>query len=303
MHALLDALEGDLAQRLAGSIDQMLRAKGRVIITGMGKSGHVAKKLAATLASTGTPSFFVHPAEASHGDLGMITREDVIIALSWSGETPELRNLLEYSRRFNVPLIAITSKADSALAKAADFPLVLPAVEEACPHGLAPTISTLVQMAMGDALAIALLEARGFSANDFGVYHPGGKLGANLRYVREIMHSGAALPLAPMGTSMKEAIVQMTAKGFGALGIEGPDKQLAGIITDGDLRRHLDGDLLSLNVDDVMTHSPKTVAPDMLAAKALEVLNASNITAVFVVEQDCPVGILHLHDLLRIGAA
>ncbi len=303
MDALLAALDGELAQVLADGISQMLRSKGRVIVTGMGKSGHIAKKLAATLASTGTPSFFVHPAEASHGDLGMITPQDVIIALSWSGETPELRNLLEYSRRFNVSLIAITSKADSALAKSADYPLVLPAVEEACPHGLAPTISTLIQMALGDALAIALLEARGFSANDFGVFHPGGKLGANLRYVREVMHSGNALPLAPMGMSMREAIVHMTAKGFGALGIEGEDKQLAGIITDGDLRRHLDGDLLSLAVEDVMTVNPKTVAPDILAAKALEVLNTANITAVFVVEDNRPVGILHLHDLLRIGAA
>ncbi|MFK8034480.1 MAG: SIS domain-containing protein [Hyphomicrobiales bacterium] len=301
--ALLNSLDGHLAVPLDESISLMLSIKGRVIITGMGKSGHVGGKLAATFASTGTPSFFVHPAEASHGDLGMITEHDLVLALSWSGETPEMRNLLEFSRRYNVPLVAITSNPESALARAADIALVLPKIKEACPHGLAPTTSTLLQMAMGDALAVALLEARGFSANDFGVFHPGGKLGATLRYVSDVMHKGAALPLARCQTSMKEALVHMTAKGFGALGVEDENGFLIGIITDGDLRRNLDSDLLSLCVDDVMTPSPKTISPDMLTAKALEVLNASQITAIFVVEDGKAVGILHLHDLLRIGTA
>lgn len=301
--ALLKSLDGPLATSLNDSISLMLGIKGRVIVTGMGKSGHVGGKLAATFASTGTPSFFVHPAEASHGDLGMITEHDVVLALSWSGETPEMRNLLEFSRRYNVPLVAITSNPESALARASDIALVLPKITEACPHGLAPTTSTLLQMVMGDALAVALLEARGFSANDFGVFHPGGKLGATLRYVNDVMHKGNILPLAPRKTSMKEALVLMTAKGFGALGIEDQNGHLAGIITDGDLRRHLDGDLLSLCVDDVMTQNPKTISPDMLAAKALEVLNAAQITAIFVVDDGKTVGILHLHDLLRIGTA
>lgn len=303
IESVLSALDGELADCIRDAVRVMMGIKGRVIVTGMGKSGHVAGKLAATFASTGTPSFFVHPAEASHGDLGMITEHDAVLALSWSGETPELSNLIQFSRRYNVPLIAVTCGADSALARAADVALVLPKIKEACPHGLAPTTSTLLQLAVGDALAVALLEARGFSANDFGVFHPGGKLGATLRYVRDIMHVGGALPLVPSQTSMKEALVLMTAKGFGALGIVNGADQLIGIITDGDLRRHLEGDLLSLSVDQVMTPDPKSISQDMLAAKALEVLHSSQITAVFVVEDGKAVGILHLHDLLRVGAA
>jgi arabinose-5-phosphate isomerase len=300
---VLSALDGPLADGIRDAVHLMIGIKGRVVVTGMGKSGHVAGKLAATFASTGTPSFFVHPAEASHGDLGMITEHDAVLALSWSGETPELSNLIQYSRRYNVPLIAITGGADSALARAADIALVLPQIKEACPHGLAPTTSTLLQLVVGDAVAVALLEERGFSANDFGVFHPGGKLGATLRYVRDIMHTGESLPLVTSQTSMREALVLMTAKGFGALGIVDGSEQLIGIITDGDLRRHLDGDLLALSVDEVMTRSPKSISEDMLAAKALEVLHSSQITAVFVVENGKAVGILHLHDLLRIGAA
>lgn len=303
VEAVLSALEGPLAKGIRDAVHLMISIRGRVVVTGMGKSGHVAGKLAATFASTGTPSFFVHPAEASHGDLGMITEHDAVLALSWSGETPELSNLIQYSRRYNVPLIAITGGADSALARAADIALVLPQIKEACPHGLAPTTSTLLQLALGDAVAVALLEERGFSANDFGVFHPGGKLGATLRYVRDIMHTGESLPLVLSRTSMREALVLMTAKGFGALGIVDGAEQLIGIITDGDLRRHLDGDLLALSVDEVMTRSPKCISEDMLAAKALEVLHSSQITAVFVVENGKAVGILHLHDLLRIGAA
>lgn len=303
VEAVLSALEGPLSDAIKNAISVMLGIKGRVIVTGMGKSGHVGGKLAATFASTGTPSFFVHPAEASHGDLGMITEHDAVLALSWSGETPELSNLIQYSRRYNVPLIAVTCGADSALARAADVVLALPKIKEACPHGLAPTTSTLLQLAVGDALAVALLEARGFSANDFGVFHPGGKLGATLRYVRDIMHTGASLPLVASETSMKEALVLMTSKGFGALGIVGDTEQLIGIITDGDLRRHLEGDLLALTVDEVMTRDPKSISKDMLAAKALEVVHSSQITAVFVVENGKAVGILHLHDLLRVGVA
>ncbi len=303
VEAVLSALDGPLANGIRDAVHLMIGIKGRVVVTGMGKSGHVAGKLAATFASTGTPSFFVHPAEASHGDLGMITEHDAVLALSWSGETPELSNLIQYSRRYNVPLIAITGGADSALARAADIALVLPQIKEACPHGLAPTTSTLLQLVVGDAVAVALLEERGFSANDFGVFHPGGKLGATLRYVRDIMHTGESLPLVTSQTSMREALVLMTAKGFGALGIVDGSEQLIGIITDGDLRRHLDGDLLALSVDEVMTRSPKSISEDMLAAKALEVLHSSQITAVFVVENGKAVGILHLHDLLRIGAA
>jgi arabinose-5-phosphate isomerase len=303
VEAVLSALDGPLADGIRDAVHLMIGIKGRVVVTGMGKSGHVAGKLAATFASTGTPSFFVHPAEASHGDLGMITEHDAVLALSWSGETPELSNLIQYSRRYNVPLIAITGGADSALARAADIALVLPQIKEACPHGLAPTTSTLLQLVVGDAVAVALLEERGFSANDFGVFHPGGKLGATLRYVRDIMHTGESLPLVTSQTSMREALVLMTAKGFGALGIVDGSEQLIGIITDGDLRRHLDGDLLALSVDEVMTRSPKSISEDMLAAKALEVLHSSQITAVFVVENGKAVGILHLHDLLRIGAA
>jgi arabinose-5-phosphate isomerase len=279
-------------------------AEGRVIVTGMGKSGHIGAKIAATLASTGTPAFFVHPAEASHGDLGMITPQDVVMALSWSGETEELRNIVFYSRRFRVPFIAVTSRAKSTLARSADIALTLPRVDEACPHGLAPTTSTLVQLALGDALAIALLETRGFTADDFYKFHPGGSLGANLTHVRDVMHTGERLPLAPLGTLMNEALLLISQKGFGCLGIIDGRGKLVGIITDGDLRRHLTGgDILSRPVEEVMTRDPKTIGPGALVASALEILNSASITALLVVEERQPVGIVHMHDLLRIGAA
>jgi arabinose-5-phosphate isomerase len=278
-------------------------ASGRVVVTGMGKSGHVGAKVAATLASTGTPAFFVHPAEASHGDLGMITKDDVVLALSWSGETAELRNIVLYSARFRVPFIAVTAGADSTLARAADVALILPRVEEACPHGLAPTTSTLIQMALGDALAIALLESRGFTADDFLRFHPGGSLGANLARVRDVMHTSDRVPLAPLGTGMKEALLLISQKGFGCLGITSAKGELVGIITDGDLRRHLSGDILDRPVEDVMTPDPKTIDPDALLPSALEILNAASITALLVVERRKPVGIVHLHDLLRTGVA
>jgi arabinose-5-phosphate isomerase len=278
-------------------------ARGRVIVTGMGKSGHVGRKIAATLASTGTPAFFVHPSEASHGDLGMIAADDVIMALSWSGETAELKDLIDYSARFRIGLIALTAIADSTLGKAADVVLALPQAREACPHNLAPTTSTLMQHALGDALAIALLESRGFTAIDFRVFHPGGRLGAMLKFVRDMMHTGAAIPLATVGTRMSEAVVEMSAKGFGCVGIADQDGKLVGIVTDGDLRRHMRPDLLDARVETVMTRNPKTVRPEQLASEALEILNSSKITALIVAEAGKPVGIVHFHDLLRAGVA
>jgi arabinose-5-phosphate isomerase len=276
-------------------------ARGRVIVSGIGKSGHVGQKIAATFASTGTPAFFVHPSEASHGDLGMITPDDVILAISWSGETVELKNIITYSRRFTVPLISITSRSDSALAKQSDVVLELPRAKEACPHGLAPTTSTTMQLALGDCLAIALLEAKGFTAHDFKTFHPGGSLGATLKYVADVMHTVESLPLARDTEPMTAALVTMTAKSFGCLGIVDAKGKLVGVLTDGDLRRHMGEALLKARTGDIMTRKPKTIAPGMLASAALELLNASRITALFVVEKGRPVGIVHVHDLLRAG--
>jgi arabinose-5-phosphate isomerase len=292
-----------LGEPFVAAVDIIRQARGRVIVTGMGKSGHVARKIAATLASTGTPAFFVHAAEASHGDLGMITSDDVMLALSWSGETEELTDLINYSRRFGIVLIAVTVNADSTLGKAADIVLALPQSREACPHNLAPTTSSLIQLALGDALAIALLESRGFTAIDFGVFHPRGKLGAALKFVRDVMHPGTAVPLIGRGRPMSEAIVEMSAKGFGCVAVTDATGRLAGVITDGDLRRHMRGDLLRAPVDEVMTAAPKTVRPDQLASEALQLLNASKITALIVVDAARPVGIVHFHDLLRAGVA
>lgn len=304
LDAVLDALNADLGTALKDAVACIRAAAGRVIVTGMGKSGHVGQKLAATLASTGTPAFFVHPSEASHGDLGMIEREDVIIALSWSGETAELRSIIEYSRRFRVSLIALTSRADSSLASAADVALVLPTAPEACPHGLAPTTSTVMQLAVGDALAIALLEEHGFTAHDFKVFHPGGQLGASLLFVGDIMHGPEDLPLGSQDMPMDAAIVTMTQKSFGCLGVTDADGRLVGILTDGDLRRHMTADLLSRSVGEVMTRQPATVPADMLASAAMEILNSRKITALFVLDADArPVGIVHIHDLLRAGLA
>src|SRR5215213_3832402 len=301
--ALIAAIRNGLAAPLAATVDLIAKSNGRLIVTGMGKSGHVGRKMAATFASTGTPAYFVHPGEASHGDLGMITRDDVIMALSWSGETVELKDLIDYSRRFRAGLIAVTADATSTLAKSADVVLLLPQAREACPHNLAPTTSSLMQLALGDALAVALLESRGFTALDFRGLHPGGRPGAKLKFIRDVMHAGAVLPLRPLGTAMSDAIVEMTAKGFGCVGITGRDGRLAGIITDGDLRRHMGPHLLAARVDDVMTPKPKTVSGDQLVSEALELLNSPKITAVFVVENGAPVGIVHLHDLLRAGVA
>jgi arabinose-5-phosphate isomerase len=301
--ALSAAIRDGLAQPFIAAVELIAQAKGRLIITGMGKSGHIGRKIAATFASTGTPAYFVHPGEASHGDLGMITKDDAIMALSWSGETAELKDLIDYSRRFRIGLIAVTAEADSTLAKSADVALLLPQVREACPHNLAPTTSSLMQLALGDALAVALLESRGFTALDFRGLHPGGRLGAKLKFIRDLMHTGASVPLIARGTAMSDAITEMTAKTFGCVGIVDADGRLAGIITDGDLRRHMGDDLLAKKVDDVMTKNPKTVTADQLVSEAIELLNSSKIMAVIVVDAGTPVGIIHMHDLLRAGVA
>ena len=299
LKALVKSLDGPFAAAVA----LLLKVKGRVIVTGMGKSGHIARKIAATLASTGTPSQFVHPGEASHGDLGMITRDDALLALSWSGESIELRNIIDYAKRFDIPLVAITAEERSALARAATVLLLLPKAEEACPNGLAPTTSTTMQLALGDALAIALLERNGFSASDFGVFHPSGKLGAILQRVSSIMHAGDALPLVSADMPMSQALLVMTKQGFGCLGIIDKNGDLAGIITDGDLRRNMGEGLLNRRTGEIMTPNPKVIGPDTLASEALNVMNGLKITSLFIVENKKPVGLVHIHDFLRAGVA
>jgi arabinose-5-phosphate isomerase len=301
--ALAAAIRDGLGRPFVAAVELIHGAKGRLIVTGMGKSGHIGRKIAATFASTGAPAFFVHPGEASHGDLGMITADDVIMALSWSGETVELKDLIDYSRRFRIGLIGVTADGESTLGKAADVVLVLPQAREACPHNLAPTTSSLMQLALGDALAVALLESRGFTALDFRALHPGGRLGAKLKFVGQMMRSGTDIPLVALGTRMADAIVEMSSKGVGCVGITDAARRLVGIITDGDLRRHMRPDLLDARVDDIMTPGPKTVRPDQLASEALEVLNSSKITALMVVDAGTPVGVVHFHDLLRAGVA
>ncbi len=305
------ATEADALRRLADSLDerfdaaveQLAGVTGRVIVSGMGKSGHVARKIAATLASTGTPAFFVHPAEASHGDLGMITAQDAVLCLSNSGETPELTDVVTYARRFAIPLIAIVGRAGKSLQAAADITLVLPTAPEACPMGLAPTTSTTMMMALGDALAVALLERRGFSADDYRVFHPGGKLGRRLVKVGDLMHPGGEMPLIGADRPMSEALLVMTAKTFGCVGVVDAGGSLIGIVTDGDLRRHMDPDLLHRRVVDIMTREPKTIRPGALAAEALGRMNSGNITCLFVTEAGRPVGIVRMHDCLRAGVA
>ncbi len=301
--ALAEALNNGLSQPFARAVELIARIEGRVIVTGVGKSGHIGSKIAATLASTGTPAFFVHPVEANHGDLGMIARDDAIIAMSWSGESAELKGIIAYSRRFAIPLIAVTAGADSALARASDIVLLLPKMPEACPHGLAPTTSTLQQLVIGDALAIALLEMRGFTPDHFRTFHPGGQLGASLIKIRDVMHQGDEIPIVPAGTSMMDAVTAISRKRFGCAVIVNSDASLAGIITDGDLRRRIGEDLPSKIVDQVMTRNPKTVGPDALAAGALQLIQAASITTLVVVEDNKVVGLVHLHDLLKIGAA
>lgn len=299
--ALSATVEGELGDAIERATGLIEGARGRVIVTGMGKSGHIGRKIAATLASTGTPALFLHAAEASHGDLGMVTPDDVLLAISWSGETAELGDVVHYARRFDVPLLAITSNTESTLGRAADTVLVLPRVEEACPNGLAPTTSTLMQLAIGDALAVALLERRGFSASDFRVFHPGGKLGARLLKVSDLMHQGPEMPLVTFGTPMSDVLIEITGKRFGCCGVVDGAGKLAGIVTDGDLRRHMGGELLAQPVESVMTRSPLVVQPDVLASAALGLMNRRPVTVVFAVADEAPVGILHIHDILRAG--
>src|SRR3954469_7266113 len=303
--ALTAALQSDLAPAFAAASELIRGATGRLIITGLGKSGHVGRKIAATFASTGTPAFFVHAAEAGHGDLGMIASGDVILALSWSGEQPEMKNLISYAKRFRIALIAMTAERDSTLCKAADVALTLPKAREACPHNLAPTTSSVMMLALGDALAIALLEGRGFTSMDFSVLHPGGKLGAMLKFVRDLMHTGDEVPLKPLGTKMSDALVEMSSKGFGCVGIVDANGDLLGIITDGDLRRHMRPDLMTAGVEEVMTRNPRTTTPDTLAIELLDTINSSQprITVLIVAEGRKPVGIVHVHDVLRAGVA
>lgn len=299
----LTALVDSIGSEVVMAIRILANVKGRVVVSGMGKSGHIARKIAATLASTGTPAIFVHPAEASHGDLGMITAEDAVFALSNSGETTELADLVDFCKRFEIPLISMTGRSESTLSDAADAALVIPAAAEACPMGLAPTTSTTVMLALGDAVAVALLEKRGFSRDDFHTFHPGGKLGRRLLKVRDIMHGGTELPLVERDAAMSDALILMTEKGLGCVGVTDANGDLAGIITDGDLRRHMSPDLTTLAVTDVMTVGAKTLHPDNLASEALHILNEFKITNAFVVDNNRPVGVLHIHDCLRAGVA
>ncbi|PIW26555.1 MAG: KpsF/GutQ family sugar-phosphate isomerase [Rhodospirillales bacterium CG15_BIG_FIL_POST_REV_8_21_14_020_66_15] len=299
----LKALAASLGGEFVAALDVIAGATGRVVVTGMGKSGHVARKIAATLSSTGTPALFVHPAEASHGDLGMIAPADVIFALSNSGETAELADLVAYAKRFRIPLIAVTGKGQSSLADNADVALVYPDSPEACPMGLAPTTSTTVMLGLGDAIAVALLERKGFSSDDFHALHPGGKLGRRLMKVADIMHTGDELPLVPPDMPMSEALLVMTAKRFGCLGVVDAERRLIGVITDGDLRRNMSDGVLSRAAGDTMTAGGAAVEPDRLASEALGIMNERAITNLFVVEDGRPVGILHIHDCLRAGVA
>ncbi len=301
----LKIMENEFDENLTKALDLMQNTKGRVIITGMGKSGHIGRKIAATLASTGTPSFFVHPGEASHGDLGMLTVDDTVLAISNGGESKELSDILVYCKRFGIPLIAMTKNPDSSLGKAGDILLKLPDDGEACPLGLAPTSSTTATLVLGDVLAVALMERKGFSKTDYKQRHPGGKLGAILQKVSDLMHTGDELPLVKETTSMQDALLIMSSKMLGCVGITNDDGRLIGIITDGDLRRCLSSDLLHRTAGDIMTRNPRTISPDVLAAEALKVMNTTGkgITQLFVIQDNKPIGIIHIHDCLRAGVA
>ncbi|MEC8016694.1 MAG: KpsF/GutQ family sugar-phosphate isomerase [Pseudomonadota bacterium] len=300
----LDALADALDSRFADAVELVLKAKGRVIVSGIGKSGHIGHKIAATLASTGTPAFFVHPAEASHGDLGMVSQDDVVLAISNSGEAPELANLLAFTRRFGIPLIGLSSRMDSTLMKEADVHLQIPAMGEACGFGMVPSISTTLTLAIGDALAIALMKHRDFRPENFRAFHPGGKLGARLSRVSDLMHGDDALPLVRQDTPMSDALIEISQKGFGVSGVVNDDGTLIGIITDGDLRRHMDG-LLGKTAADVMTANPTTIASDSMAEEAVAIMNERKITCLFVVDPEAKDGVarglLHIHDCLRVG--
>ena len=297
----LEAIRASLDDDFVRAVDLLYAVRGRVVATGMGKSGHVARKFAATVASTGTPALYVHPAEASHGDLGMITSVDAVVALSNSGETSELGDLIAYARRYGIPLVALTGVRDSTLAKQANVALILPRLTEACPMGLAPTTSTTAMLALGDALAVALLERRGFTEDDFHSLHPGGKLGQRMLRVGELMHVGDEVPLVSAGTVMADAILTMTKRRFGCVGVTDAEGRLIGVVTDGDLRRNMAPDLLALTVEQVMTPAPLTIQSGALAATALGFMNGNTVTNLFVVDADVPTGIVHIHDCLRAG--
>ena len=298
--------EADALRQLANSLDSifdeavdcLLHISGRIAVTGMGKSGHVARKVAATLSSTGSPAFFIHPAEASHGDLGMLAKGDAVLAFSNSVETLELVDTIEYAARNRLPLLAVTQRKGSTLGRHADYVLLLPKIPEACPIGCAPTTSTTMQLALGDALALTLLQARGFRPEDFRQFHPGGRLGKKLRLLREIMHRGDALPLARPDTPMGEVIYIMSSKGFGAVGIVEDDLRLVGFISDGDLRRHMTPDLLQKTARDIMSPHPFSLSPDCLVERAIALLSEHKITSSFVVEKERVTGFIHMHDLL-----
>lgn len=296
-------LQSTLDDSFAQAVDLILAATGRVIVSGMGKSGHIARKIAATFASTGTPAHFVHPAEASHGDLGMLAVGDVVLVLSNSGETPELADMIAHTRRFGIPMIGIASNPDSTLLRQADVALVLPKAAEACQNGIVPTSSTTMTLALGDALAIALMEHRKFTPEHFRTFHPGGKLGASLSFVRDLMHDGDALPLVSQQTPMSDALIEISKKGFGVVGVTDDAGNLIGIITDGDLRRHMSG-LLDHVAADVMTKNPTTINPDALAQEAVGIMNARKITCLFATENGVgspALGLIHIHDCLRVG--
>lgn len=296
----LEAVATALDEKFIALVEKIAGLKGRVIISGMGKSGHIGKKIAATLASTGTPAYFVHPSEASHGDLGMIGTDDLVLCLSNSGETHELRDIIAYTRRFGIPLVALVRRESSVLVESADIAIVLPEVPEASPIG-APTTSTTMMLAYGDALAVALVEMKGFSKSDFGVYHPGGKLGTQFIRVSDLMHAGDELPLVREDTPMQQVLLTMTAKRFGCAGVTNAKGEMTGIVTDGDLRRHMGAELVSKHAREVMTPNPVTITPGMLAAEALGIMNSKSITCLFVLDSGKPIGILHIHDCLRAG--
>ena len=291
------------AENLTKALDFMQNSKGRIIITGMGKSGHIGRKIAASLASTGTPSFFVHPAEASHGDLGMITEDDVVVAISNSGESRELIDILNYCKRFGIKLIAVTKNAESSLGKAGDVVLELPNNGEACPLGLAPTSSTTATLVLGDILTVGMIERRGFSKEDFNLRHPGGKLGSILKRVGDLMHTGQAMPILDENSNMQAVLLEMTSKCLGCVGFINQDGIFTGMLTDGDLRRCLSPSILEEKAVNLMTKNPKTVSKDMISAEALKIMHDKKITNMFVVENQRPIGVIHIHDLLNNGVA
>ena len=295
--ALLDNFFDD---NFSATVNKILKISGKVIVTGVGKSGHIGKKISATLSSTGTPSYFVHPTEASHGDMGMVGSEDIIFAISWSGETSELNDIVHFSKQNNIELISLTSSSKSQLAESSNISLILPKATEACPNGLAPTTSTTMQLIVGDALAICLLNERGFDKDKFKSLHPGGQLGVALSTLEDIMHKDETVPLLDSGTSMQEALIRISEKGFGCSGII-QNNELIGIVTDGDLRRHMGPELLKKTVDEVMNKNPKTASKNMLATDALDLINELGIQGLFIVDNEKkPIGFVHFHDLIRI---